>query len=502
MKKISYLRIKYAMNRYCKSNSTDTVKKERLFTVDRSGLIGFKVKTEVNQDSTDRIQQSLIKEPLTPLAGDLLSYIKMRGPITLNEFMAQASNNRRHGYYQNEEDKIGVSGDFVTSPEISQIFGEIICIWIVSLWKILGSPRQLSVVELGPGNGTLMSDILRAAVNFPDFKEAIAVHMVELSPVLRRKQALTLGCQMPTEEQPNETEDPIVMSARDEIPIHWHRFLRTLPREPAVFVGQEFLDTFPVHQFCKRGKDASRIFLANPGVPLLSSRSDTEDWKEVLVDADESDESPLHFRLVMSPMATPAVKILLGDSLGLQEKMSADGSLQGVGVGGEVDGMEVSPMAAASLDEVSERIVTSGGAALFVDYGENYVQADTLRAFLKHKQVHPLSRPGDVDVTADVDFSAMARTAREVGATVLGPVTQREFLIRMGLVDRVQHLIGLDSTTDEQAEQLVNAVGKLAGEQTSNGDMGLRFKVLGLYSRIPSEDKPSMPIEAGFPGFS
>ena len=104
----------------------------------------------------------------------------MRGPITLLEFMSQSTNNLEHGYYHSSKDKIGGDGDFITSPEISQLFGEMITIWCVSCWEELGRPSKINLVELGPGKGTLMKDILRTSKRFADFQSSIDVHMVLL----------------------------------------------------------------------------------------------------------------------------------------------------------------------------------------------------------------------------------------------------------------------------------------------------------------------------------
>ena len=142
--------------------------------IDRSALYNV----EQNNSKNESVTTSSIKEILTPLARELQSYIKLKGPLTLHEFITQASNNKTHGYYQNETDKIGSTGDFVTSPEISQLFGEMISLWCVSVWELMGCPKEVNLVELGPGNGTLMADILRTGSRFPVFKKALRVHLV------------------------------------------------------------------------------------------------------------------------------------------------------------------------------------------------------------------------------------------------------------------------------------------------------------------------------------
>ncbi|KAJ1380045.1 S-adenosyl-L-methionine-dependent methyltransferase, partial [Ochromonadaceae sp. CCMP2298] len=132
------------------------------------------------------------REVKSPLAMDLISYIKLRGPITLHDYMAQCANHLIHGYYQSRGELIGPEGDFVTAPEVSQLFGEMVGIWCLSMWRQMGSPRSLNLVELGPGKGTLMADVLRVAGRFPDFNGAVRVHLVELSAELRKRQRTLL----------------------------------------------------------------------------------------------------------------------------------------------------------------------------------------------------------------------------------------------------------------------------------------------------------------------
>jgi len=142
------------------------------FQVDRSSLCN-------DFGTSNEKKDGLLKEPIDDFSRDLKSYIEMRGPITLHEFMSQSSNNLEHGYYQSSKNKIGGDGDFITSPEISQLFGEMITIWCVSCWEELGRPRKLNLIELGPGKGTLMMDILKTSKKFVEFQSSIDIHMVK-----------------------------------------------------------------------------------------------------------------------------------------------------------------------------------------------------------------------------------------------------------------------------------------------------------------------------------
>jgi NADH dehydrogenase [ubiquinone] 1 alpha subcomplex assembly factor 7 len=167
----------------------------------------------------------------TPLALEIKDLIRHEGPISVARYMALALGHPRHGYYMTR-DPLGMAGDFTTSPEISQMFGEIIGLWATHRWMILGSPARVSLVELGPGRGTLMADALRAIGKvMPEFAQAIEVHLVETSPVLRRAQAQGL-----------HGFEPV-----------WHDDASTLPDRPLIVIANEFFDALPVHQLVHRG---------------------------------------------------------------------------------------------------------------------------------------------------------------------------------------------------------------------------------------------------------
>lgn len=162
---------------------------------------------------------------MTPLAAIIAETIAVEGPMPIDRFMGLALGHSRYGYYMSR-DPLGAEGDFITAPETSQVFGELIGVWCVAVWQSMLSPRAFNLVELGPGRGTLMSDILRAGRVAPGFVEAAQVHLVETSPVLRDAQRQRLG------DRP-----------------HWHDSLASVPEGPLIVVANEFFDALPVRQF-------------------------------------------------------------------------------------------------------------------------------------------------------------------------------------------------------------------------------------------------------------
>ena len=308
---------------------------------------------------------------MSPFEERLRRLILEHGPISVARYMTLALAHPTGGYYPTR-DPLGANGDFVTAPEVSQMFGELIGLAFVSYWLEIGRPSRVSIVELGPGRGTLMADMLRAARVAPAFGDAAAIHLVETSPVLRERQAAAL---------PN-------------LPVYWHDSLDAVPDDrPLLLVANEFLDAFPIRQFVRR---AGR-------------------WHERLIGVDAEGQ----FRFAVARHATPFPEAVAG--------VTGDASEESV--------LELGPARQAMAETIARRVARQGGMALLIDYGSDAgpPATDTFRAVRRHAAVDPLDHPGQADLSAHVDFAAAAAAARSGGATVFGPITQAMFLERLGI---------------------------------------------------------------------
>jgi SAM-dependent MidA family methyltransferase len=349
----------------------------------------------------------------------LLEALKRRiareGPLTIAQYMDACLCDPEHGYYATR-DPLGAAGDFTTAPEISQIFGELLGLWCAVTWQQMGAPAPFTLVELGPGRGTLMADALRAGARVNGFIEAAQLHLVETSPVLRRAQADTLEATGLTPQ--------------------WHNRLDEVPGGPAVLIANEFLDALPVRQFERRdGK-----------------------WFERCVGV--SGEGGLEYCSAAKPLNTNEI---------LPQPIR-DAARDG-------DMAEIRPGADAIVETIAARAQTSPAAALFIDYGhETSAPGETLQAIKTHDYADPLSRPGEADLTAHVDFAQLGLTARENGLQVHGPLTQGGFLLALGLKDRCDRLIA--DAGKETAETISSGARRLADP----AQMGELFKVMALTS--------------------
>jgi NADH dehydrogenase [ubiquinone] 1 alpha subcomplex assembly factor 7 len=314
---------------------------------------------------------------MTPLGRELADLIRADGPIPVARFMALCLGHPRHGYYLTR-DPLGRAGDFVTAPEITQMFGELIGLWCADAWSRMGAPERVALVELGPGRGTLMADALRALKVVPALRASLAVHLVETSPALQACQRTAL--------------------AAAGVPVFWHARLEDVPDGPSLIVANEFLDALPVTQLVRAA----------------------DGWHERQVGLDA--EGRLAFGL--SPACLPDA--LVPAPL----RAAPPGSL-----------IELSPERAAVAREIARRLVAHGGAALIVDYGHTQSSpGDTLQAVKGHAFADPLAEPGEADLTSHVDFAALAAAARAEGAAVHGPVTQGAFLGALGIAVRAARL--------------------------------------------------------------
>jgi NADH dehydrogenase [ubiquinone] 1 alpha subcomplex assembly factor 7 len=342
----------------------------------------------------------------------LLARIRAAGPLTIADYMAECLTHPVHGYYTTR-DPLGPAGDFITAPEISQMFGEMLGVCLAQCWLDHGCPSPFALAELGPGRGTLMADILRATKGVPGFLDAAEVHLVEVSPPLRARQGETLAGFRP----------------------RWHDRIADLPALPLYLVANEFLDTLPIRQFLRMGRG----------------------WAERVIGADGE--------ALVFGLTRPAPLALLAHRLG----DTAEGDL-----------VEVSPTAEAIVEEVAARVARKGGAAVFVDYGGWRSRGDTFQALRAHEGVHPLDAPGTADLTAHVDFEAVARAARRAGAAVTPMATQGEFLERLGITGRARAL-----GRGDRSDRIAAEHRRLTHPQ----EMGDLFKVIAVHK----DDRPPPP---------
>lgn len=311
------------------------------------------------------------------LRARLKARIRAAGPIGVAEFMTACLHDPRAGYYATRP-RLGEDGDFVTAPLVSQMFGELVGLWAVETWAGLGRPSPFRLVEVGPGDGTLMSDLLRAARLDPAFLAAADLWLVETSEPLAERQRRRLAA----------------------APARWARALDAVPAgAPTILVANEVLDCLPADQFVRRA----------------------EGWAERVVALDE--EGELAFALA-PPIAASLAPPLAPDPA------------QAVPPGTVV---EVSPAQAAFAAAVAGRVAADGGAALLIDYGGEPGWGDTLQALQAHRKVDPLATAGEADLTVHADFAAVLRAARAAGAEAR-LLTQGDFLRRLGIEQRAAAL--------------------------------------------------------------
>jgi SAM-dependent MidA family methyltransferase len=352
------------------------------------------------------------------LKSRIVALIEAQGPVSVAQFMTIAMLDPQQGYYVTR-DPLGAGGDFTTAPEISQMFGEMIGLWLVQAWADQGAPKNPRLVELGPGRGTLMADILRVAQVAPDFLADLEVVLVEASPALQEIQA-----------------EKLRGSGAD---ISWQtQFDDSLADRPLFLAANEFFDALPLRQYVKTERG----------------------WCERMVTA-------LHDELTfaLAPVAVPP------SAIPADRANAPDGGVY-----------ETSPAATALAEDIARIIAAKGGAALMIDYGYGEAAgfSETLQAVSGHKFAEALAEPGENDISAHVDFAALAQAGRRGGASVFGPATQGMFLANLGITERAEQLI---KANPSDAQSLIAAIERLIG----NDQMGRLFKTLAFAPRSVSE---------------
>lgn len=329
----------------------------------------------------------------------LISLITNGGAITVADYMAYCLADHDGGYYMTRE-PFGAKGDFITAPEVSQMFGELIGVWVISQWQALGEPDSCVICEIGPGRGTLMSDLLRAVTKLaPKMMRGAQIAMVETSARLTSVQQKKLKGTAPD--------------------IAWHQSLETVPHAPLILIANELFDALPDHQFIKnQGKFVERM-----------------------VRVSDTTEPQLCFGI-----GTGGIDAGL---LPAGHETAPDGTI-----------FEVSPARSALMQQICERLRQHSGAALLIDYGSHQAGfGDTLQALYQHQFQDVFTAPGQADITTHVDFAALRSIAENLGCTVKAE-EQGAFLLSMGLLSRAGQL-GAGKSVVVQ-EQIRDDVERLA----------------------------------------
>lgn len=345
------------------------------------------------------------------MESEIRRLIALAGPMPLHDYMRLCLTHPRYGYYVTH-DPFGAAGDFITSPEISQMFGELIGLWMAAIWRQMGGPENVRIIELGPGRGTLMHDALRAGNVVEGFRPAIVLHLVEISPALQQTQERRL--------------------ADLDVPMFWHSALAEVPGGASIIVANEFIDALPVHQAVKQADGwHERVVEVAPDGNLAIGAA-----REAL----PRFEASMPPRLRAAPPG--AIYEWRADDIAL---------------------------------ELGRR-VRDQGAALIIDYGhDRHGLGDTLQAVAGHSFTDPLRSPGRADLTAHVDFEALAQCAESMGARVFGPIRQRDLFLRLGIEKRAA---ALKASAPRKAADIELAFSRLiAGGARGMGEL---FKAIAI----------------------
>ncbi len=342
--------------------------------------------------------------------------LKETASISVAEYMTLCLLDPKDGYYPTR-DPLGSEGDFITAPEISQMFGEVLGLWCIQSWKDMGEPKQLHLIELGPGRGIMMSDILRTAKLEPAFFKALSVTLIEASAALEAVQAKTL--------------------ANCNVPVSWVSDLKSVPSRPCLIIGNEFLDCLPIRQFIQKDRFAG-----------------AQGWHERMVMLDDQDR--LSFGVATHPISAT--------DQGLLPRAHREAKTE--------DLLEVCPAVAQIIDLLKDRFNTAPGRALFIDYGPEITEfGDSLQALKRHEKVGVFSNPGNTDLTARVDFQALREMAEAATLKALSPVSQRAFLSKLGIEMRA---VALTRAQPEAKPKILRQLHRLMDED----EMGALFKAI------------------------
>lgn len=356
------------------------------------------------------------------LAAEIVKLIKQNSFIGIDEFIKLCLFHPEYGYYT-QKSPIGKEQDFTTSAEISQLFGEMLGFWLIAHWQKLGEPNKIHLVELGPGNGTLMLDLLNLVRKVPKLYQAINLHLVEINPILQKKQQQQLAA----------------IISEINLEVSWLTHLSLLQnnnskKEPIIIIANEFLDVFPIKQF---------KYINN-------------NWHEAVVTLSKSLQQN-NFSLALSKNST-SLNNLLPPNLTPKEGMI----------------FEYSSIALSYFKIITNLLLHKQGAAVIIDYG--YTEScytNTIQALKSHKYVNFLTTPGETDITHLVNFPLFLKQLEGLNLNY-NITTQKQFFTNLGIEQRLEIL--LKAANQKQKSDILLGTTRILDEK----GMGSLFKVLEI----------------------
>lgn len=341
--------------------------------------------------------------------------LREKGHLTISEFMEIALTGYDHSYYR-AKNPLERDGDFITAPEVSQMFGEMIGIWVYKQWLILGKPKKLNIVEFGPGRGVLMRDLLRVVLK-TDMKNHISVFLYDVNEALIKKQKDTLA------------------TFSD---VRWLENISQVEAETSIFIANEFFDALPITQYIKVN----------------------ENWYESILRSTPAGDNIIFDKF--------EVEEYINEYLNYEHKNAKDGAI-----------IEESKISADYVRLLANHVKNHGSSVLILDYGYDVEPGErqssqyfsTLQGIKKHQYTPILHDIGNVDISAHVDFNRIRKIAGNIEVKVSNTITQKEFLLEQGISQRLQDLV-------LKNPELKNILYSQYDRLVSDKEMGNLFKAM------------------------
>ena len=345
--------------------------------------------------------------------------IDVSGPLSVSDFILEANLNKKFGYY-NKNLPFGKDKDFITAPEISQMFGELIALWSIDCWNRMNKPKKFNIIELGPGSGILMKDFLRTISSNNKFiKNCKNIFFFEESTFLKKIQRRNLN----------------KFDVKIKKKIKWINNLNKINKFPFILIANEFFDALPIKQieYTKKG------------------------WRERMVNYNRKKNS---FHFSYSDEKTLLEKFLP------EKKICKIGSIY-----------EIPIKMMIFIDDLFKKMKKEKSACLIIDYVKKTTYGNSLKSIKKQKITKIFNDIGNSDISSHVNFNFFKEIAKKNQLNILGPVNQRNFLINLGILYRAKML--MNNANKKQKEMVLNNLDFLI----NNNKMGKIFNVISISSK-------------------